>query len=147
MAALEPHSAVFLRGERPHQWDQYQERAALPVRTQCCRKFANSLPGSGQSLSHYRTVIKEPDVSALPPPQRLRGGGGGIYREGWGGGWGGVNLKFNQPPSAAASSSAVFVFALDVFAKTSSINISIQTVPCTTGGIATPPSPSHPHTL
>lgn len=103
--ALEPHYAVFfaLKSGKQHQWDQYQERAALPVRTQCSRKFANSLPRSGQTLSHYHPVIKELQVSVallLPPHWTTYRRGIVACRER---GKKTINLTFNQPSSAPAS--------------------------------------------
>lgn len=53
--------SVLHRDQR-HQWNQYQAWPALPVWTQCSRKFANS-SSTPSLVSHYHTVMKDPGVS------------------------------------------------------------------------------------
>lgn len=53
---------VLHQRNQRHQWDQYQDWPALPVRIQCSRKFSNS-PSTPPLVSHYHTAMNDPGVS------------------------------------------------------------------------------------
>lgn len=62
IASMRDSFHSVMRRNKQHQWDQYQDRPALPVWTQYSRKFTNSL-NTQPNISHYHTAMKDLEVS------------------------------------------------------------------------------------